>query len=245
MWEFTISINSKYKHYLKYILSEIKHAKLDVISVISSDECTDSLTMAISVVSMQRLANILVECICNIILLVFKKDYYNSKLDLNKLDNASKSAFLKALVMFDSISDKQEIKQEIILNKSINIDSFYYFRLPFIREKWSGILDIISCSNYMSSTENFLELLKFLINNLDTSIPLINIYFKNNRFMVYDNKNKLIKLKEHEDSEEINLITQIIELSPKIINLYCSENISKDTFNVMYYLFDKKINLIK
>lgn len=244
MWEFTISISSKYKSYLKYILTEINFAKLNVISVIKIESSMSHLTIAVDIKSMQRLANIIVECICNIILLVFKKEYFSSKLDLQNLDITKKSVFLKALVMFDSISDKQEIKQEIILNKKIYIDSFYYFKLSFMREKWQEILNIINASTYTTDSDSFLDLLKFLVNNLDCNVPLINVHFKNNKFLVYDSKNRLIKLKEVGDSVEVDLINQIIELSPKIINLYCSNNISKDTFNVMYYLFDKKINLI-
>lgn len=244
MWEFTISISLKNKHYLKYILSEISHAKLNVISALTYDSSTANLTLAIDVSSMQRLANIVVECICNIILLVFKREYFRSNLDLSNLDNTNRCAFLKALVMFDSVSDKQEIKQEIILNKNLYIDSFYYFKLPFMREKWSEILGIISASIYINDNDGFLELLKFLISNLDCGIPLINIYYRDNRFVVYDNKNKLIKLKDETSNIEDDLISQIIELSPKIINLYCADNISKDTFDVIYYLFDKKINLI-
>ena len=146
--------------------------------------------------------------------------------------------------MFDSISDKQEIKQEIILNKSINIDSFYHFKLKFMKEKWDEILSIITCSVYMDDNDNMVELLKFLINSLDTSVPLINIYFKDNMFKVYDNSNNLINLKEDIDNIEEAMISQIIEVCPKKINLYCIDNISHDAIDVIYSLFDKKINII-
>ena len=244
MWEFTIAIDVKYKNYLDYILKEIKLNKISVISVFSNDFEVEKLTIAVDVKSMQKLANILVDAICNIILLVYKKDFFKKNIDLSKLDEASSSAFLKALVMFDSVCDKQEIKQEIILHKQMNIDSFYHFKLNFLKEKWLEILNIVNANVYISNSNNFLELLKFLVNNLDTSTPLINVYYKNNRFIVLDNKNKPIMLKDVEKTNEANLLSQIIELSPKVINLYCSKNISQSTFKVIYYLFDKKINLI-
>ena len=40
------------------------------------------------------------------------------------------------------------------------------------------------------------------------------------------------------------MISQIIELCPKKINLYCIDNISTSAMDIIYYLFDKKINLI-
>ena len=146
--------------------------------------------------------------------------------------------------MFDSIADKQEIKQEIILNKSINIDSFYYFRLGFIRDKWNEILSIITASVYMTDSDDFMELLKFLVGSLDTSVPLINIYFRNNKFDICDNANNSIVAKENFDNIEEAMISQIIELCPKKINLYCIDNISTRAMDIIYYLFDKKINLI-
>lgn len=244
MWEFTTIINIKYKRYLNYILREIGLSKINVISVLSFDSDLAKLTIAVDVKSMQKLANILVDAICNVILLVHKKQYFKNNINLSKLDETSSSAFLKALVMFDSAIDKQEIKQEIILHKQLNIDSFYNFKLGFLREKWSEILNIVNANVYISNSNNFLELLKFLVNNLDSSVPLINVYFKDNKFIVYDNKNRPIKLKDVEETNEANLISQLIELSPKVINLYCSKNLSTSTFKVIYYLFDKKINLI-
>ena len=244
MWEFTISISYKYRQYLKYILTEINYTKINIISVIKDDNTITHLTIAVDINSMQRIANVIVECICNIILFVFKKEYFNNKLDFKKMNITEKSVFLKALVMFDSLTDKEEIKQEIILNKTLNIDSFYYFKLAFMREKWEEVFNIINCSPYMADSDSFLDLIKFLVNNLDCNIPLINVYYKNNKYLVFDNKNKLIKLKDKGSDTEIDLINQIIELSPKTINLYCSRDISKNTFDIIYYLFDKKINII-
>lgn len=244
MWEFTISISLKNKHYIDYIMYEIKHSKLKVITAITYDNLNANITVAVDVSCMQKLANILVECICNIILLVYKREFFINNLELSKCDYLSRCAFLKTLVMFDSVSDKQEIKQEIILNKAINIDSFYHFKLKFMKEKWGEILSIITCSVYMDDNDNIVELLKFLINSLDTSVPQINIYFKDNMFKVYDNSNNLIKSKEDIANIEEAMISQIIELCPKKINLYCIDNISHAAIDMIYSLFDKKINII-
>ena len=238
MWEFTIAISNTYKDYFTTIIKEIHFAKLEVIYVITNDNQISKLTMAIDVKNMQRLANILVECITNIILLVYKYNYFENNINLTKLDEPSKAAFLKALVMFDSVCDKEEIKQVLILNRQINLDGFYYFKLGFLRSKWGDILNIVKDSAFT------LELLKFLVNNIDCNIPLINVHYKNNRFIVYDNKNKPIKLKDNIENVEARLISQLVELSPKIINLYCSKFLSNSTFKVIYFIFNKKLNLI-
>lgn len=243
MWEFTIVINQKYKYFLDYILRETSYAKLKVISVISETEDKSYLTMAIEVSAMQRLANIIVECICNIILLIYKRKFFRERLDLSKCDSINKCAFLKTLVMFDSVADMEEIKQEIILNKSIDIDSFYYFKLPFMREKWGEILSIISASVYLYDNDGLTDLLKFLVNSLDNCMPKIDVYFNNGRFDIYDNKKSIIKPKEILSTAEESMLSQIIELCPKVINLHCVDNISKDTIDILYSLFDKKINL--
>ena len=146
--------------------------------------------------------------------------------------------------MFDKECDREEIKSVLILNRQINLDGFYYFKLGFMRDKWGDILNIVKDNSFSGDSENFLELLKFLVNNIDSRIPMINVYYKNNKFIILDNKNKQIKDKENIENVEASLISQLIELSPQIINFYCSKFLSKSTFKVIYFVFNKKLNLI-
>ena len=42
----------------------------------------------------------------------------------------------------------------------------------------------------------------------------------------------------------MGLITNLVLLAPQNINIYCVDKMSEQTFKTLYYLFDKKINLL-
>ena len=244
MWEFSITINIKNKSFLNYILKEIRFAKINVISAFTIEGNEAKITIAVEVKFMQKLANVLVDSICNIVLYTYKKEYFKSNLNLNKLDSVSKATFLKALVMFDSECDKEEIKQELILHKELNLNSFYHFKLGFLKDKWQEILNIVNYNFSFSNNCNFMELIKFLVNNLESHISLANVYFKHNKFLICDNKNLPMFFNDKESGIEPCLLSHLIELNPKLINLYCSSSISSSTLKILCYIFDKKINLM-
>ncbi len=244
MWEFSITINIKYKSFLNYILKEIRFAKIEIVSAIDVKGNDAKLTIAVDVKYMQKLANILVDSISNIILYTYKKEFFKKNLNLKNLDSISSCTFLKTLVMFDSECDKEEIKQELILHKELNIDSFYFFRLSFLQDKWYEILNIVNYNSSMLNNAEFMELLKFLVNNIESHISVTNIYFKHNKFLICNNKNIPIYFNDKESSVEECLLSHLVELNPKLINLYCFSNISAETFKMISFIFDNKINLV-
>ena len=146
--------------------------------------------------------------------------------------------------MFDSECDKEEIKQELILHKELNIDSFYHFKLSFLKDKWQEILNIVNYGSNITNNAEFMELLKFLVNNVESHISVANVYFKHNKFLICNNKNIPIFFNDKEFGIEESLLSQLIELNPKLINLYCFSNVTADTFKLISYIFDNKINLM-
>ena len=92
-------------------------------------------------------------------------------------------------------------------------------------------------------SETFLELLKFLI---DTIIPRhrsIDVFYNGKNFELLDENNNIICF-NNTNNPEANLISGLISLAPKTINLHCAGMLSDNTFKIIYYIFNKKVNLL-
>ena len=98
--------------------------------------------------------------------------------------------------------------------------------------------------NYESET--LIELIRFLIDSITPKRQAINIYYNGETFVLKDENNLIIKLNNalNKSNMEINLITTLISLAPKIINFHCLGCVSENTFKILSYLFNKKINLL-
>mgnify|MGYP004560443989 CR=1 FL=1 len=113
-----------------------------------------------------------------------------------------------------------------------------------IKNKWNEFSTITNLnSNHLLNYEVFVEFLKFLINSIQPRLYVINIKCDVNKYLFYDNNNVVVA-KNIDLSDEIGLITNLVFLAPKNINIYCINQVSNKTFKTLYYLFDKKINLI-
>ena len=161
------------------------------------------------------LTKLIIQLICN----NFKSNFLDQHLTLPISDKVSMHAFKKALLNFDRETDKYIIKRCLHLNNHLFVESFYNFKLKALKDKWC---ELISLSNenrdYLTSRESFIDLLKFLVDNLDICVNEINVIKEDGVFRIYsDGKN----FKERVESEE-SMIASVIDLSPQKINLYSS-----------------------
>ena len=180
------------------------------------------------------------ECIINI----YKTDFFNKTIMLNGLNKECKDALIKALVLFDIESDIYYTLCCIENMNTIIVESVNTFLLGKIKNKWNEFSTITNLnSNHLLNYEVFVEFLKFLINSIQPRLSVINIKCDVNKYLFYDNNNVVVA-KDIDLSDEIGLITNLVFLAPKNINIYCINQVSNKTFKTLYYLFDKKINLI-
>ena len=96
--------------------------------------------------------------------------------------------------------------------------------------------------DYLINKEIFIEFLKFLIKSIQPQTKVVNIKTDLTKFLFFDEQDHLMQ-GQIDLKDEMGLITNLVLLAPRNINIHCSDKVSDKTFKTLYYLFDKKINL--
>ncbi len=245
MRELNITIDKKNIGYLHYLKNNISNLKLKLYTAVCEINDMAVLSMAVKDEDFVSIQNKLKQFISEVVLFVYKEEYLQQHIDFSKLKDDYQLALLKALVLFDSESDKQFIKQRISLEHDIYLDSFYHFKLQPLQKRWSEFVSLTNENGNLLESEAFLDLLKFLIATIKPKTNLVHVYYNGGVFEYKDKNQKPIKSNFiQRNNDEANLITTLITLAPNNITLHCIDAITNNTFKVLYYIFDKKINLL-
>ena len=127
---------------------------------------------------------------------------------------------------------------------TIIVPSFNTFKLGKLRLKWQEFVYVTNLNgDYLINKEIFIEFLKFLIKSIQPQTKVVNIKTDLTKFLFFDEQDHLMQ-GQIDLKDEMGLITNLVLLAPRNINIHCSDKVSDKTFKTLYYLFDKKINLL-
>jgi len=187
---------------------------------------------------------LILEILSETIINIYKTEFFNKHISLSYLPQQHKDALIKALVMFDVESDIYYVLTSIENFTTIILASFDEFLLSKIKRKWQKFVFITNLNgNYLLNYEVFVEFLKFLINSIQPKTRVVNLKSDLTKFLLFDEKNNLVTSRV-DIEDEMGLITNLVLLAPKNINIHCIDKVSDKTFKTLYYLFDKKIHLL-
>ena len=239
MWEFCISTNKL--NVARFIYQNLKQMSAEFKIVLTCYEQFDTfyIMLACPIEEKTRFAFVLERCIIKVVCNFYKEEFLNQNLHLPMHEKMSLTAFKKALINFDKETDFYIISKNLNLDKTLYLDAFYDFRLSGLREKWNELIMLANDnSDYLIGDEAFFDLLKFLIDNLEICENEISVFEKENGYS--------IKLPEKNDTScesltKEGLVSTLIELSPKKINLYCDRDDA--TVRFLSKIFEKRINV--
>lgn len=180
------------------------------------------------------LSNAIIETIC----IYFKEEFLTRTLNLPIKEGLYYEALKKALISFDKETDAFLISKQLIIedNKDISLESFYYFKLKSIREKWEELASIANDNGcFLICNDNFIDLLKFLIDNLEISHDTLNVYLEGEKFEIFDELDKSIEI-----CDEENLVTSLIGLCPRQIVFY-GERCDNEKLSLLMKIFDNRV----
>ena len=187
---------------------------------------------------------LVLEVLSEAIVDIYKNSFFHKNIRLTFLPNEHKEALIKALVLFDIESDIYYVLSSIERYNKIIVPSFNEFKLGKLKNKWNEFVFITNLNgNYLLNYEVFVEFLKFLISSIQPKTNVINLKSDVSKFLLFDDKNNLITCRV-DLKDEMGLITNLVLLAPRNINIHCVGQVSDKTFKTLYYLFDKKINLL-
>jgi len=249
MWEYSISFydNKKAIHFKNKVSEYIKKNN-GVTTILCENEITKVLIGA-PIVERFNIHNYIKEKIAENILLYYKTDFILSKLNFKVNNTTDMQVFLKALLVFDSDVDKEIILTRLNFDDSLIIESFIDFKLNFLKDKWKELVSLANDNSmYILSEESFIELIKFLISNLDYRIKEVNVFSKNDCYLICDeNGNKIndFLIEKCLIYDDNNLLTTLIAINPKKIKLHCNTFIKDKLIQILYLFFDKRIEICK
>lgn len=238
MWEFSLNFKTENFEIAKQVHNTLLSYVSTIDGVVTSHEEAGTIFVLLAVKDeyKDKLKLVLANAVTEIICTKFKTDFLNKYLILPELDMASICAFKKALLNFDRETDKFIIKKNLSLEKNLYIESFYHFRLKSLQVKWE---ELVSLSNenkeYLISRESFIDLLKFLVDNLDICEDEISIVKEKGGYRIYTDDNESLS---NLISEDI-MVSSVIDLSPQKINLYFNEMTS--AINLLERIFEERI----
>lgn len=248
MFEFSIALSEQYSLSAKRLYKEIKHSASSFGAVITSysENGKIFIVVACEEIEKPRISFFICDAIADVITTDFKMEFINRNLHLPIHNQLNLDALKKALVVFDRETDRYIVTHNLKLNENFFVESFYEFRLKQLRNKWQELIKLANeNASYLLCNDTFIDLLKFLIENIEISTSCINVVKENDNFKICDeNFNEIEQEYELKDNNEAFLITSIINLAPKRINIYCDDSENSSALTLISQVFANRVYIL-
>lgn len=248
MWELSINLSDSKMETSKKIYLKLKEFCLNLGGLVTTYERCEKISILVSAENCDenRFKHFITNLISDVICEDYKLEYLKQNLNLPSLDQISKNAFLQALLSFDKESDKYIVQKILKLESSIDVDAFYMFKLTSLKDKWKDLVQIANDNRaYLSSNETLVELLKFLVDNLEFKNDTINITQEDDKIVFYDiNFNKIKQSDVGEKDIDSSIISDLISFAPKYVNIYSGHKFNGQVIKLLKQIFDKRINFL-
>ena len=247
-WEFALSANIQKSKWILLLKSKVenlvKNSKGIITTIYSNNEIT--LLVGLSTAQKMQIKPVMLSIITDIIVDVYKAEYIVKQFDFKVSEDLLFGAFVKALCVFDIDVDRQIIYQKLLPYESINLDSFFDFKLKFLKQKWD---DLVALANdnyiYLLSNNNFAELIKFLISNLESKENIVSVQYLDSRYKLEANGKEIKMPLACDNCDDQNLIESLIYFCPKKIVLDNSRLWDNGVVDTINLLFENRVEIIK
>lgn len=188
---------------------------------------------------------IIKQAIINYIVDDYKCNYLKKRIKLEALDNFSYDAYIKVLSLFDKSSDQKLLENLIILNQTFFVDSFIEFRISQLMDRWNELCDLAQDnSSYFVNSGTFLEIIRFLVNSMDTNCKKIKILCNEGAYSIYHSADNIEEVVEKigESYGKLDLISKVLSISPMNIDVYVTSSADDEAVG---FLSDIYMNRLK
>ncbi len=242
MFELTLSTTIDKQCYIqelfKKLSSEIKRDFGILTKHISGGRI--SLAIAVNFEKKEYYKSKILDYLLFVIIDDYKYNFYKDNLKVME-ENLIYKSFLKAISIFDAEIDKEIIKSELVLSGEILIDSYYYFKLQPLQERWKRTAGIINQNNILSSTNSMIEILKYLTAVSENQLFKADIIVGKSKTHITSFLGE--KHYQNDFCGFSDMLTEIVRLNPAKINLKISKNCSnfEKTYDALSKIFVDKI----
>lgn len=241
MWE--ISLNIKAENFAlanllyKSLLNPIQ--AMDGVITLNEENGFVSILVGVGKQYKEEAKLIISTCIVELICTSFKMSFLDNYLIFPRHDKIGLLAFKKALLNFDKETDKFIVRKNLELGHDLFLESFYHFRLKALQEKWAELVSLSNeNSDYLISSDSFIDLLKFLVDNLDICEDEISVVKEDDGYKIFtEDKGQY----QNKVFNEESIVSSVIDLSPQKINLFFKEPSS--AIDLLERIFEERITI--
>ena len=246
MWEFELVSDRKGGENIQYIQENLREpiksagAVLAVmadknfiyLSIGARDEVTPEIKTRIRLL------------LCDVYSERMKYDHLKVNLDLPDNREDLVNTFLKVCTYFDRETERQIILNVLELKeRRIHLQSFLYFRLQGLIKKWQELCDLVNQNSVtILKQDNFIELLKFLLNNIDSKCKSVILELKDRCLIYKDERSNFNMIKSIKYDNNYDILSTLIDLNPYLIKVHAQ---SKDSeiVNLIRSVFDDRVKM--
>lgn len=242
MFELTLSTTVDKQSYIQELFKKIEEDVKNDSGILTKHISGGRIYLAIAVKKEKKeyYKSRILDLIFFVIIDDYKYNYFKEHLVVLE-ENLVYKSFLKAISIFDAEIDKEIIKSQLDLSQEVLIDSFYYFKLQSLQERWARTSVIINQNNVLSSKNSMIEILKYLTAVSDNQLIRADIIVgksKTHILSFFGDKCFVNDFYGYSD-----MLTEIVRLNPQIINLKISKNCQNfdKIYDALNKIFSDKI----
>ena len=246
MFELSLSTTIDKQSYFLELYKMLAHEIKQDGGVIAKENCNGRTYLAIAVCKSKKeyyKAKIL-DYILFMIVDDYKFNYYKEHLKSGIDENIVFQAFLKAISIFDAEIDKDVIKSQISLSGELLIDSFFYFKLQSLQNRWEKTVGIIIQNQILKSSSAIVEVLKYLIAMSDSGVSNAAVSITQKQLALrFGGVTKKYKSTFKGASD---LLTEIVRRNPMKINIthQLLDDVQEKFVGALQNIFTEKINIV-
>ncbi len=219
MWEIEIVADRQSKdkiHSLLNSVSKVLHC-VKAVSSILGDERRIYFCIGVGDKGEAKLKSSLSLAICDLFCLDYKYDFLKEHLKLDHSDE--KSQVLEKLCTFFDRETERVMVLTLLdpLPQTLDLDSFYYFRLRGLKQKWGEFCDLIKDNLATITTQNnFAEFVQFLLVGINCRSKSLILDLREGGIIYKDSSGQdTIEIINPKDLTQI--LVKLVELNPQEI----------------------------
>lgn len=244
MWEFEIICSRKNSTYISFIQEGLREtvATHGGVSAIAADSASVSICVGCKTEAALHFKAKIRMLIADLICEKIKFNFILNNLKIMCLAQEYCYALAKICTCFDNDLDRQIVLQAWDPKaRKINIESFFSFRLGCLRAKWLELCNITtSNSRAIQKPENFVELVQFLLSNIEMRCQSVILEMKEKCIIYHDPKKDFDTIFNIDPRDKFFVLGKLIELNPAIIKIYSSPD-GLETLDLIKNIFADKV----
>lgn len=245
MREIALATGVSNKEIIEFLHTNIK-TKIDFCKTVIttySDNNFSYLLFACDEQYIEPVESILKDIIIDYIESCYKVNYLKNHIKNQINDVLVFNAFIKVLALFDKTTDESALKKIINFNQTFFVDSFLGFRLTPLKKHWNNLANLSSDNIDMFSSGTFVDVIKFLLNTMDSLVYKVKVVINGDKFCVYNIKNKDAQLtKVAEGNTSLDLIINVLNACPNYIDVYVSGE-ENEAVNLLSNVFTNRLRI--